>query len=107
MSYTRTVGSNQPITLHYLTLNDVITVAADDTAPSNPYSTGYGAAVPTRYRLRCAVGESPTPRWRRVYVAIHSNSGSPYVKGTVDGKRTRFYLDTAAEAAVTDADERN
>mgnify|MGYP003625773897 FL=1 len=48
-------------------------IAIDSTCRLNPYVTGYGAKIPTRYRiLYCG-------RWRRVYLASYGNSGSTYV----------------------------
>ena len=38
--------------------------------------TGYGPRIPTRYMVRLP-GD---PRWRRVYCAIFSNSGTCYVE---------------------------
>jgi hypothetical protein len=37
-------------------------------------ATGYGAKIPTRYMVRTV-----DQKWRRVYCAIFSNSGSLYV----------------------------
>lgn len=37
-------------------------------------ATGYGAKIPTRYMVRTV-----DKKWRRVYCAIFSNSGSFYV----------------------------
>lgn len=49
----------------------------------NPYRTGYGAKIPTEYRLMCrgpleAANGAPY-RQRRVYVACYGNAGSAYV----------------------------
>lgn len=42
-------------------------------APRNPYATGYGARIPSRWQVKWA------GRWRRVYVACFSNSGTAYI----------------------------
>jgi hypothetical protein len=43
--------------------------------PPNPYKTGYGRAIPTRYRVRTI-----NNRWRRVYCMCYSNSGTCYIR---------------------------
>lgn len=43
-------------------------------APRNPSRTGYGAKIPTCYMVRTI-----DQKWRRVYCAIYSNSGTCYV----------------------------
>jgi len=43
-------------------------------APRNPSRTGYGAKIPTSYMVRTI-----DQKWRRVYCAIYSNSGTLYV----------------------------
>jgi hypothetical protein len=52
---------------------------ATTAAPANPYLTGYGDAVPTRYMIRHA------NRWHRVYCRIFSNTGTLYIR-TRDGR---------------------
>jgi hypothetical protein len=47
--------------------------------PPNPYASGYGAKIPTRYMLKTR------GRWRRVYCAQFSNAGTAWV--TVDRER--------------------
>jgi hypothetical protein len=49
--------------------------------------TGYGGAIPTQHMLRY-LGV-----WRRVYVMVYSNSGTPYVK--VHGATVVLDTDTA------------
>ena len=41
--------------------------------PPNPYLSGYGGKIPSRYMLQ--IGK----RWRRVYIMQYGNGGSPYV----------------------------
>jgi len=48
-------------------------IAVDAYAPPNPYKSGYGPKIPTRYRI-LYLGH-----WRRVYCALYANSGSLYV----------------------------
>lgn len=47
----------------------------DPVAPRNPYPSGYGGAIPTRYRVRTI-----NQRWRRVYCMNYSNSGTLYIR---------------------------
>lgn len=54
-------------------------------APRNNSATGYGPKIPTSYMLKYL------NRWRRVYVAIYSNSGTPWVN--VNGKRIVVSID--------------
>lgn len=74
----------------------VSAIHVDDHAPFSPYVTGYGSAIPTRYRLTLSDG-----RTRRVYVAQYGNSGSAYVNVTEDGVRVWAFLDTDTEHALT------
>lgn len=67
--------------------------AADPVAPRNPYPTGYGAKIPTRYRIQYG-----TLRWRRVYVMQYGNAGSPYI--THSG--TPLMLDNDTEHRLAD-----
>jgi hypothetical protein len=48
--------------------------------PRNPYCGEYGKKIPSSWLLQL-----DDKRWRRVYVACWSNSGSPYI--IVNGKR--------------------
>lgn len=45
----------------------------DTQAPVNYSRTGYGKKIPTAYRV-----QTIDNRWRRVYCAIYSNSGTLY-----------------------------
>jgi len=47
--------------------------------PRNPYASGYGAKIPTSYLVK--VGR----RWRRVYCACFSNSGTAWIN--IKGRR--------------------
>ena len=53
----------------------------------NPYVMGYGAKIPTSYKVLYR------GRWRRVYVMCYGNSGSEYV--FINGVETKvdIYLD--------------
>lgn len=53
--------------------------AADDEQPVNPYRSGYGAKVPTRYRVKYGKTSHESMTWRRVYVMQYGNAGSPYI----------------------------
>jgi hypothetical protein len=49
-------------------------IRIDETAPRyGRRADGYGGKIPTRYRVRV------DGRWRRVYVACWSNSGTAYI----------------------------
>jgi hypothetical protein len=48
-------------------------VAVDGYCRPNPYVMGYGAKVPTCYRILYQGA------WRRVYIALYGNIGSAYV----------------------------
>jgi hypothetical protein len=50
-------------------------VRIDKEAPYNPYRTGYGSAIPTRYRVR-----TQGKRWHRVYCMCYGNSGTCYIR---------------------------
>lgn len=79
--------------LHYLRDEAVVGIMADRVMPLNPYRSGYGPAVPTRWRLKLADN-----RTRRVYVMLYGNSGSAYVNV---GGETAF-LDVATEYRLSD-----
>ena len=70
----------------------VTAIHCDAAAPYNPYSSGYGSAIPTRYRLTLTDG-----RTRRVYVAQYGNAGSAYVNVTEGGVKVWAFLDTETE----------
>lgn len=42
--------------------------------PRNPYATGYGRKIPTRYQLRYE------GRWHRVYAMCYSNAATHYIR---------------------------
>lgn len=46
----------------------------DAVPPRNPYASGYGRKIPTRYRVRTI-----DQKWRRVYVVCFSNVGTSYI----------------------------
>lgn len=71
-------------------------VVAADTTPMPTYgatASGYGAKIPTRYRVKVA---ADTSRWRRVYAACYGNAASVYV--IVNG--AEHYLDDHEIAAA-------
>jgi hypothetical protein len=49
-------------------------ILQQDYAPPNPYTSGYGRKIPTRYMVRTI-----DQRWRRVYCVQWSNAGSLYI----------------------------
>lgn len=49
-------------------------VIRDDVAPFNRSRTGYGKKLSTSYRVRVFDN-----KWRRVYCACYSNSGTCYI----------------------------
>lgn len=55
-------------------VNPSINLITDHEAPRNPYASGYGHRIPTRYRVRVF-----DQRWRRVYVVQISNAGTAYI----------------------------
>jgi hypothetical protein len=80
--------SRNPLDLlqSYTDPKEVTEVAATDT-PRNPYRSGYGPKVPTRYQIKYA------GRWRRVYMMQYGNAGSAYIM--VD--KTERFLDLDTE----------
>lgn len=66
-------------------------------APANRSKTGYGPKIPTSWELQLT-----DKRWRRVYVAQYSNSGTAYI--IVDGERHVIgEIDSIPEATQTAA----
>mgnify|MGYP003636883737 FL=1 len=64
-------------------------LATDDTCRPNPYVYGYGAKIPTQYRVLSRGS------WRRVYVSCYGNgSSSPYVISKGEDIRVDILLDT-------------
>jgi len=62
--------------------------AVDVVYPANPYASGYGPKIPTRYRVK--YGDN---RWRRVYVMQYGNAGSAYI--LKEGKE--LFIDSTTE----------
>lgn len=50
--------------------------------------SGYGRRIPTRHMVRLP----GSPRWRRVYCCIYSNSGTCYVDGPKDSAGKREWI---------------
>lgn len=66
-------------------------------ARPNPYATGYGRKIPTRYQVKFESGRDFIgPRWHRVYVMQYGNAGSAYilVRGVV------MFLDSVTESRL-------
>lgn len=70
-----TASAGLPGGLAYVNSAAVLELAADPAAPRNPYVSGYGGKIPTRYRVKLN-----DRRTRRVYVMQYGNSGSPYIR---------------------------
>ena len=75
------------MTINYTDPDSVVKVKVTSTIPTNPYATGYGPRMPTRYMI-LYLG-----RWRRVYVMQYANSGSAYIRVAND----IYFLDTTTE----------
>lgn len=79
----------------HLPASDVTDVRVDDVTPPNPYPSGYGRKVPTRYMVQLG------KRWHRVYMMQYGNSGSAYVIR----KGQTLFLETETEYKLEDARE--
>lgn len=80
-------------TVPYLQLHEVAEMRVDQEHPRNPYPSGYGRKIPTRYMLKLG------NRWHRVYMMQYSNSGSAYV--ILKGEER--FLHSDVEHALEDA----
>lgn len=60
--------------IQYTDPKQVTDVSMDSQVPQNPYASGYGARIPTPYRVRYG------SRWHRVYVMCWSNMGTSYIR---------------------------
>lgn len=74
-------------TLTYTDPHEVTTVGTTDPPAYGRTASGYGAKIPTRFRIRYL------GRWRRVYMMQYANSGSAYV--VVNGQDV--FLDSGTE----------
>jgi len=73
-------------TIHYdKAVGNTASVLVEAKAPHNPYHTGYGIAVPTRYKVRTI-----DQRWRRVYRCISSDLDTTWI--WQNGERIVVYL---------------
>lgn len=79
--------------LNYLPASEVSEVSVDAEHPRNPYPSGYGRKIPTRYRVKIA------NRWHRVYMMQYGNSGAPYVIR----KGQTWHLSTDVESMLEEA----
>jgi len=70
--------------------------------PRNPYATGYGRKIPTRFQVRYA------RRWHRVYAMCYSNVATHYIRH--DGaelvleNETEYRLECASRGTEPDED---
>lgn len=65
--------------------------------PRNPYRTGYGRKIPTRYWVRYENGRfDARALWHRVYMMQYGNAGSAYI--LVRGKK--MFLDSETESRL-------
>lgn len=54
--------------------------ARKEDTPLNPYASGYGRKIPTRYFIKYESGKTyENSRWRRVYMMQYGNAGSAYI----------------------------
>lgn len=74
--------------------SEIVAASADYRTPPNPYASGYGSRIPTRYWVML-----PTEsRWRKVYAMCYGNSASLYVKV----KGTDTFISETELAAMLD-----
>lgn len=83
-------------TTPYLQLHDIAEMRVDQDAPRNPYPSGYGRKIPTRYMLKLG------KRWHRVYMMQYSNSGSAYVLLKGEERFLHSDVEHALEGAAED-----
>lgn len=69
----------ETVSVEYTDQKLVSMLAADEETPLNPYRSGYGAKIPTRYRIKYGSTPHEIISWRRVYVMNYGNAGSPYI----------------------------
>ena len=59
---------------------NVYNMLKEPSAPPNPYRTGYGRKIPTRWMIKYESGKRyENNHWRRVYVMQYGNAGSAYI----------------------------
>lgn len=76
---------------------NVINVAGEYFQPTNPYRSGYGKKIPTRYMIKYESGKKyESNHWRRVYVMQYANSGSAYILI----RRKIVFLDSKTESRL-------
>ncbi len=64
----------------YTIASNVFNTKREDYVPPNPYPSGYGKKVPTRYMVKYNSGKKyEASRWRRVYIMQYGNAGSAYI----------------------------
>ena len=64
----------------YTIADNVFNTKRETYPPPNPYSTGYGGKIPTRYMVKYESGKRyEANRWRRVYMMQYGNAGSAYI----------------------------
>lgn len=81
----------------YTLVGGVYDYKKDSYERPNPYATGYGRKIPTRYQVKFESGRDFVgPRWHRVYVMQYGNAGSAYilVRGEV------MFLDSMTESRL-------
>ena len=72
VTFARVPGTNNLVP--EIDINPSINLISEPMAPPNPYATGYGNRIPTRYKVRVF-----DQRFRRVYITLHSNVGTAYI----------------------------
>jgi len=64
----------------YTIAGNVLNTKRETYPQPNPYATGYGRKIPTRYMVKYESGKRyETSRWRRVYIMQYGNAGSAYI----------------------------
>ncbi len=84
--------------LKYTDPNRVKKIQVMVDCPPNPYSSGYGRKIPTRYGI-VYLGKGMTKRFHRVYVMNYANAGSAYI--LID--REVVFLDSDTEHDIEEA----
>jgi hypothetical protein len=72
-------------------------IVYDLRAPLPRSATGYGAQLPTPYRIRYGV------RWHRVYAMNYGNAGSVYIRSGSENLFLDIATEYALSAGLTDA----
>ena len=81
----------------YTIADNVFNTMSETFTPRNPYASGYGSKIPTRYMVKYESGRKyEKSRWRRVYMMQYGNAGSAYI--LVRGKT--LFLDSNTDSKL-------